>query len=135
MNGPGPLPTSGSFTYDDSTNQFSSFQVVWEGNAFDLTASANSPFIGNSGPACIGGSTGAQATLLLMTVCAGAPSGWGAVYDQFGNQQFTFEAPLVGHTIIFIERTYLGPATVRIFRRPVTSQLQLTHRNPARSTF
>jgi nucleoside-specific outer membrane channel protein Tsx len=32
------LPTSGSFQYDSTTNQFTSFQVVWDGFTFDLTS-------------------------------------------------------------------------------------------------
>lgn len=32
-----PLPTSGSFIYDSSTSTFTSFDVVWDGDTFDLT--------------------------------------------------------------------------------------------------
>lgn len=65
-----PLPTSGAFVYDKTTDQFSSFTVVWNGLTFDLTSAANSPTIRNSGPPCISGDTGAQATLALMTTCS-----------------------------------------------------------------
>lgn len=44
--GGSPNPTSGSFRYDAAAAigaQFSLFNVVWNGIAFDLTASANNP--------------------------------------------------------------------------------------------
>jgi hypothetical protein len=39
-----PSPTSGSFNYDssDPSAPFMDFLVVWDGNTYDLTASANS---------------------------------------------------------------------------------------------
>jgi hypothetical protein len=42
--GESPLPTSGSFSYDATTQQFSSFLISWTGSTFDLTTSANFPF-------------------------------------------------------------------------------------------
>lgn len=66
-----PLPVSGSFGYDSSIPTFSSFLVTWDGGTFDLTASANSPFISGT-PACIGSATGPAATFLLMTACPGS---------------------------------------------------------------
>ncbi|HEY2393181.1 MAG TPA: hypothetical protein VGK22_18540 [Candidatus Angelobacter sp.] len=32
------MPTSGSFTYDLTTNQFASFTVIWDGITFDFSA-------------------------------------------------------------------------------------------------
>lgn len=66
--GGSPLP-SGSFVYDHSSNQFLSFTVHWDGFRFNLTSSANNPYIESGGPPCVGGDTGAMATLKLMTVC------------------------------------------------------------------
>jgi len=43
-----PSPDSGSFTYDSTNPQFSNFLVKWEGETFDLTLSANNPFVGGS---------------------------------------------------------------------------------------
>jgi hypothetical protein len=65
----GPLPASGSFTYDYATNRFEYFRVVWDGRTFDLTSAANHPYIYRGGPACIGGATGPQATLALLIQC------------------------------------------------------------------
>jgi hypothetical protein len=70
------LPTSGSFTYDSSTSTFTSFDVEWDGDTFDLTSAANtSPYL----PAyinqpCIlsGSSTGPQEVFNLMTNCPAA---------------------------------------------------------------
>src|ERR1700674_1217155 len=38
--GTGTLPTSGSFAYDTTTNQFTSFTAIWDGLTFDFTSSA-----------------------------------------------------------------------------------------------
>ncbi len=38
--GVGIAPTAGSFTYDNTTNQFTSFTVVWDGLTFDLSFGA-----------------------------------------------------------------------------------------------
>src|SRR5271163_4439573 len=50
------LPTS-SFVYDNSTNEFTSFSVMWHGASFNFTMAAN----GFTDPAAVG--------------CAGAPTG------------------------------------------------------------
>ena len=77
-----PLPTSGSFVYDNTTNQFLSFTMHWDGWTFDLPSSnVNAPKINYGGPPCIGGATGPQATLALMITCdlQGYPAAsWGA---------------------------------------------------------
>ena len=41
--GGSPLPTSGQFTYDSATEQFSAFIVTWNAVSFNLTAAANDP--------------------------------------------------------------------------------------------
>lgn len=41
----GIAPTTGSFTYDSAIPAFTSFTVVWNGLTFDLTSSANTPFL------------------------------------------------------------------------------------------
>jgi hypothetical protein len=68
-------PTSGSFEYDNTTNQFTSFQVVWDGFTFNLAADG---FFGGLGSTpCIGTAGGPQAYasgLTLMTTCATDPA-------------------------------------------------------------
>ncbi len=102
--GGGPLPTSGSFVYDSTTNQFLSFTVQWNGLTYDLTSSANNPQI-EEPPPCIGGTTGPQATLALMTVCGAEGydvASWVAVYGApcvpgapFHVASFDFQAAVV----------------------------------------
>lgn len=58
------LPTSGSFTYDYTLQTFTNFIVNWDGVAYDLTSSANSPNIGGSG--CTGEAATPAFSLLLM---------------------------------------------------------------------
>lgn len=38
-----PAPVAGSFTYDADTPLFTNFHVLWNGQDFDLTGSANAP--------------------------------------------------------------------------------------------
>ena len=40
-----PLPSSGSFTFDPTTQTFSNFIVDWDGAIVDLTSGANAPAI------------------------------------------------------------------------------------------
>ena len=84
---PNILPTIGAFTYDASlsSDPFSDFTVTWNGETFDMTATANAPQVSGS-PACINGATGGAAAFLLLTNCSDA--GWwagknsgGTVYD------------------------------------------------------
>jgi hypothetical protein len=73
---PGPdclSPTSGSFEYDNTKNQFTSFQVVFDGLTFDLTVGANNPAGLGTAP-CTGTATGPQAALAIMTTCATDPA-------------------------------------------------------------
>jgi hypothetical protein len=77
-----PLPASGSFSYDASTGTFTGFDVVWDGDVFDLTSAANtSPYL----PAyieqpCIlsGATTGPQEVFNLLTNC---PTAYWAAND------------------------------------------------------
>ncbi len=82
-----PLPTSGGFFYDASTSTFSSFDVSWDGDSFDLTAGANAaPFYTTTDPCYSGAANGPQDIFLLLTACysdanptyyAGAPQWYG----------------------------------------------------------
>lgn len=66
-----PLPTSGSFYYDASTSTFTSFEVLWDGESFDFTASANtSLFYVTTDPCYSGAANGAQDIFLLLTSCS-----------------------------------------------------------------
>jgi hypothetical protein len=91
---PGCLsPTSGSFEYNNTTNQFTSFQVVWDGFTFDLTViggGANDPVIGPNGSTpCVGTATGPQASLTIMTTCATDPTtNWTGLALSNGPQVF-----------------------------------------------
>ncbi len=65
-----PLPDSGSFYYDSSTLTFTSFDVVWDGDAFDLTSAANTaPFLGPVASCVTSGTSGPQQVFLIMTAC------------------------------------------------------------------
>jgi len=72
----GTAPTSGSFTYDSVTEEFSNFLVEWEGRSFDLTSAANNPHMFRA-PACLAGKTGPAATFKALRGCSaiGAWSG------------------------------------------------------------
>jgi hypothetical protein len=71
-----PLPASGSFFYDASTGTFTSFDVVWDGDVFDLTSAANAaPYLpGYIEQPCIlsGSTTGPQEVFNLLTNCPAA---------------------------------------------------------------
>jgi hypothetical protein len=55
-----PLPVSGSFSYDASTSTFANFDVLWDGDSFDLTAGANAaPFYVTTDPCYSGATNGA----------------------------------------------------------------------------
>ena len=66
-----PQPISGGFSYDSSTSTFTSFDVVWDGDTFHLTASANATgFTSTTDPCYSGSTTGAQQVFQLLTTCA-----------------------------------------------------------------
>jgi hypothetical protein len=93
-------PTSGLFTYDDTANQFTSFTVVWDGINFDVTSAANSPMILDSSfnpfigplPTCLTATSGAAASLSLLTDCGGDPNAdWEAAFcSQCDQSAFSF---------------------------------------------
>ena len=91
-----PAPTSGQFVFDDTTGQFLSFTVKWDGITFDLTSYANAPFIGNASPygplpTCLTAGAGAAASLSLLLDCsADSQSIWAAATDAFSQEQFLF---------------------------------------------
>jgi hypothetical protein len=64
------LPTSGTFTYNTTTDSFTSFLVDWDGITTNLAAAANAgPTIDEGTNPCIGAATGGAASYLLMTAC------------------------------------------------------------------
>jgi hypothetical protein len=66
-----PLPDSGSFDYDSTTSTFTSFEVIWDDDTFDLTADANAAeFTATTDPCYSGATTGAQEVFLLLTTCS-----------------------------------------------------------------
>jgi hypothetical protein len=88
-----PLPTTGSIVYDTTTNQFTSFNVVWDTITFNLTSSANSPTLSNifvPPTACLG-TTSAQNFLLLLSGCG----------TQFAN---TWQASVLSEGTTFVDR-------------------------------
>jgi hypothetical protein len=66
------LPTSGTFTYDNSADTFTNFVIVWDGSTINLASAANAGplgfYSGGTNP-CLGSSTGAAASFLVMTDC------------------------------------------------------------------
>ena len=59
-----PAPTSGSFTYDDVSNLFSTFAVDWNGSIYDFTQLANSGSISN--PLICDGSPGPESVFDVL---------------------------------------------------------------------
>ena len=82
----GDLPV-GSFTYDAAVPAFTNFLVQWNGLTFDLTSAANSPFDdGASGPACLGGLTGAAASFVWLSPgCQTFNNSWAGDATPVGN--------------------------------------------------
>lgn len=66
------LPASGSFSYDPSTSTFSSFVVVWNGDTFDLTSTANTlgVFTASPDPCYASATTNPQQVFLMLTSCS-----------------------------------------------------------------
>jgi hypothetical protein len=77
----------GSFTYDAAVPAFTNFTVQWNGLLFDLSSAANSPLDdGASGPACLGGLTGAAAGFAWLNPgCQTFPFSWVANATPVGN--------------------------------------------------
>lgn len=97
-----PLPTSGSFNYDASTSTFTGFVVVWDGDTFDLTASANTaPFTATTDPCYSGSATGAQEVFLLLTSCSNDanPTYYTAAPQWQANNNLSFPAGYTSSTL------------------------------------
>ena len=90
--GNGTIPASGSFTYDSTVPQFSNFIVDWDGYSFDMTASANNPYVYGGAPSCIGASTGAAAGLAVLTTCNVAGDATWEADQEFTSATFIFLA-------------------------------------------
>jgi hypothetical protein len=93
--GTGPLPTS-SFTYDASlsSNNFANFMVTWGGTEYDLTASANQPYV--SGVCGASSSPAAAFSFLISETCGVTPLSleWIGV-KAIGLNAFTLDGNLV----------------------------------------
>jgi MYXO-CTERM domain-containing protein len=75
-----PSPTSGSFTYDSTTDQFTNFIVDWDNLEFDLTASANAPANFGAPTGCSGASLPGYGFLLMSQAIMGC----NVTYEWFG---------------------------------------------------
>ena len=105
----GLLPTAGSFTYDQSASQFTSFTVTYDGVIYDFVnnktfAPANNPQLSGSEP-CLSGATGAAATFALLTSCPGV---WFANSSP-GSSLFDF---YLGSAVLTIAQSSTGPLPV-----------------------
>jgi hypothetical protein len=94
------LPTAGSFNYDPLSPQFTDFFVVFDEVTFDLTASANSPYIAGT-PALPG--PGARATFEMLSGFPSTPGGawdvywwggWTAIYSYGGFDFYASRGPV-----------------------------------------
>jgi len=97
VDGIGPPSTqflpSGSFVYDNSTNQFTSFTVMWHGVSFDFTTAANG-FTDPGAVGCAGAPAGnAFYVDLICNVNASGLGEWnaGAINNPTGLADFQFE--------------------------------------------
>ena len=83
-------PDVGLFTYDATTSTFSNFLVSWGGKVFDLTSSANAPFVGSACPGL--SSSGATGfALMSKTLCDGLYDRWFGS-DLFSISSFSFSS-------------------------------------------
>lgn len=81
LTGGSPAP-SGSFTYNTTTNSFTTFTVSWAGILFDLTASVNAPSVnGTPTSPCTGSATPANIFQDLTNPSQCASVYWQAVYN------------------------------------------------------
>jgi len=120
LSGGSILPTA-SFNYDSSTSTFTSFDVVWNSDNFDLTSAANSyAFTSPTDPCYSGSTTGAQEVFLLMTTCFAddnptcyweAPT-WTASFNGVPSNQFvTIETRVLDNSDEVIVSTYHSGTT------------------------
>jgi hypothetical protein len=68
LEGGGPLPSGGTFTYDADAPQITDFHVFWNGMDFDMTAAANAP--GDVG-SCSGTLSGAALGFAILSGTTG----------------------------------------------------------------
>ena len=81
LTGGSPAP-SGSFTYNTTTNSFTTFTVSWAGILFDLTARVNAPSVnGTPTSPCTGSATPANIFQDLTNPSQCASVYWQAVYN------------------------------------------------------
>jgi hypothetical protein len=110
------LPTSGSFKYDPTSPLFTDFLVEWNGFTFDLTASANDPYItgGADTDVCLQGTAGAAASFLLLSLFPTSPcEGWAVSWDAYGAigtppQAFSFSSTAPPDKTVSVYLVYGG---------------------------
>ena len=78
------ISSSGSFVYNTTTDEFTSFVVDWDGAVYNMTTEANAPASAGLAPGdpCITAS-GAAATFQAFTTCDSA--GGGLEWNALGN--------------------------------------------------
>jgi hypothetical protein len=127
--------SAGSFTYDDTSGQFTSFTLLWDGIDFDLTSSANAPSTVTPGlPSCLTSTSGAAAGLSLLTSCStDQQSFWsGDLCATCGPQvSFVFQDtgtgfPIEGAIAIFENGTTGSPVVTSRGRWSVTEENSTT---------
>jgi hypothetical protein len=69
---------TGSFVFDNTTNLFTTFEVIWDGIGFDLAACANGQGEPGGTNECFGTSNG-PASFLALTSCETTDCGWYAI--------------------------------------------------------
>jgi len=69
---------TGSFVFDNTTNLFTSFEVVWDSIGFDLAACANGKGEPGGTNEC-GFSSNGPASFLALTSCETTDCGWSAI--------------------------------------------------------
>ena len=83
-------PNSGSFSFDPTSNQFTAFQVEWNGGTFNLTGSANDPSMDPGFP-CDTGSNRVHFYNVLVNGCtAGVAAQWSGISQGAGGSSHNF---------------------------------------------
>ncbi len=127
------LPSSGTFTYDETTDAFTVFEVVWDSSNINLEPVANAgPSLVGTKLSCLGSATGGAETFLLMTSCpfSGPYEPWLAP----SGGTFAFSASVSGSSYASIRAGSLssgdtqswGDFTVTETPEPATYILMLT---------
>jgi hypothetical protein len=91
FSGAADRPEVGLFTYDAATSTFSNFLVSWKNTVFDLTGSANAPFVGSACPGT-GSSAATGFALMNKALCGGLYDRWFANSFFGTSTSFTFSA-------------------------------------------